>query len=114
MYTRIGSPILTAYTQHDYAQMLRRRNHPGDNDKALQLLTRALATAEQLGLRALAEKARPLKLTAEAYVFRGCRRLGGGSFCEFFGFRRAGMPAVLARDEGRDRPAVKAGVDRVV
>jgi hypothetical protein len=50
----------------------------------------------------------------QAYVFRGCRRLGGGSFCEFFGFRRAGMPAVLARDEGRDRPAVKAGVDRVV
>jgi hypothetical protein len=46
--------------------MLLLRNDPGDNEKALQLLTEALMTAEALGLTALVDKARLLKLTAAA------------------------------------------------
>jgi tetratricopeptide (TPR) repeat protein len=66
MNAQIRSPLGIAHTQHDYARMLLSRNHPRDNDKALELLTEALATAEQVGLKALAQKTRPLKLTAEA------------------------------------------------
>jgi hypothetical protein len=46
--------------------MLLLRSHRHDNAKALDLLTAALATAEQLGLQALDDRARPLKLAAEA------------------------------------------------
>ncbi|HEX8157837.1 MAG TPA: hypothetical protein VF526_10675, partial [Solirubrobacteraceae bacterium] len=65
MNAQIRSPLLVAHTQHDYAHMLLTRGRPRDHDKALLLLKQALATAEQLGLKALAAKARPLKLTAE-------------------------------------------------
>ena len=53
MNARIRSPLWVAHTQHQYAQMLLRRDDPGDRDKALNL-TAALATADQLGLKALA------------------------------------------------------------
>jgi tetratricopeptide (TPR) repeat protein len=66
MNAQIRSPPWIAYTQHDYAQMLLLRNQPGDNEKATKLLTSALATAEQLGLKARVDKMRRLKLTAEA------------------------------------------------
>jgi predicted ATPase/DNA-binding SARP family transcriptional activator len=65
MNAQIRSPLLVAHTQHDYAHMLFTRGRSRDNDKALLLLEQALATAEELGLKALADKARPLKLTAE-------------------------------------------------
>jgi tetratricopeptide (TPR) repeat protein len=65
MNAQIRSPLWVAHTQHDYAHMLLTRGQPRDNDKALELLEQALATAEQLGLKALADKARPLKLTAQ-------------------------------------------------
>jgi DNA-binding SARP family transcriptional activator/tetratricopeptide (TPR) repeat protein len=48
--TQIKAPVLTAYTQHAYAQMLLLRNHAGDNANAEQLLTDARAAGEQLGL----------------------------------------------------------------
>ena len=66
MNTQIRAPIWIAHTQHDYAHMLVLRNHPNDRDKALELLKEALDTAEQLGLTALASKARALKTSAEA------------------------------------------------
>jgi tetratricopeptide (TPR) repeat protein len=66
MNTRIRSPLWIAHTQHDYARMLLQRNLPGDHDNALALLDQALATAEQLGFKAVAEKVRPLRLAAEA------------------------------------------------
>ncbi|MGH2941173.1 MAG: ATP-binding protein [Solirubrobacteraceae bacterium] len=75
MNTQIRSPLWIAHTQHDYAQLLLRRNDRGDRDKALRLLEEALATAEQLQLKALADKARPLKLAAEADAHR--QRLQG-------------------------------------
>jgi tetratricopeptide (TPR) repeat protein len=65
MDSQIRSPLLTAHTQLDYAHMLVRRNQAGDSDKALQLLDRA-PTAEQLGLTALADRARALKLGLQA------------------------------------------------
>jgi DNA-binding SARP family transcriptional activator/tetratricopeptide (TPR) repeat protein len=66
MSTQIRSPLWIAHTQHDYAHMLLLRDHRGDHDKALQLLHHALTAAESLGLAALADKTRQLKLTAEA------------------------------------------------
>ena len=64
----IRSPLWIGHTQHDYARMLLLRDGPGDRDTAIELVTDALATAEQLGLRALADKARRLKPTAGAAV----------------------------------------------
>ena len=65
MNTQIRTPLWIAHTQHDYAQMLLLRNRHDDRDKALDLLDHALAAAEATGLKALADKARPLKLAAE-------------------------------------------------
>jgi hypothetical protein len=66
MNARIRSPLWTAHTQHAYAQTLLRRAHPRDRETALTLLDRALATADQLGLTALADRAQRLKHRAEA------------------------------------------------
>jgi tetratricopeptide (TPR) repeat protein len=66
MNLRIRSPLWIGHTQVAYAHMLLLRNRSGDNDKALQLLAKALAAAEELGLTALGEGARQLKLVIEA------------------------------------------------
>jgi DNA-binding SARP family transcriptional activator len=66
MNTQIRSPLWIATTQHDYAHMLLLRGGPGDRDKARELLTNALATADRLDLKPLADKARGLRLTAQA------------------------------------------------
>jgi DNA-binding SARP family transcriptional activator len=65
---RIRAPILIAGTQHDYAGMLLRRNRPGDGATAFKLLDDVISTAEELGLKALADQALALKLAAEAAV----------------------------------------------
>jgi hypothetical protein len=46
--------------------MLALRNHLGDRDKAIELLQAVLTAADQLGLKALAHKTRPLQLTVYA------------------------------------------------
>jgi DNA-binding SARP family transcriptional activator len=61
MNAQIKSPLWIAYTQHDYARMLLLRNGPTDNERARQLVNQALATAEGLGLTALADRTRRLK-----------------------------------------------------
>jgi DNA-binding SARP family transcriptional activator/tetratricopeptide (TPR) repeat protein len=66
MNAQIRSPLWIARTQHEYARMLLLRRRPGDRDKARRLLTEALTAADQFDLKALADKARPLKCTAEA------------------------------------------------
>jgi DNA-binding SARP family transcriptional activator/class 3 adenylate cyclase len=63
---RIRSPLWIAHTRHGYARMLLARGRPGDGEQALRLLDEALAAAEELGLKALADKTRPLRLAAEA------------------------------------------------
>jgi tetratricopeptide (TPR) repeat protein len=65
MNIQIRSPLWIAHTQHDYARMLLARGRSGDNAKALHLLNQALTTADQLGLKALADNARPLQLAAQ-------------------------------------------------
>jgi DNA-binding SARP family transcriptional activator len=65
MNTEIRSPLWVAHTQHDYACMLHLRKNPGDGQKAIRLLEQALASAEQLGLTALANKARALRLAKQ-------------------------------------------------
>jgi len=63
--TRIGTRPWVAHTQHDYARTLLARGHPGDREKALGLLGRALDTADALGMKGLVSKALALKLRAQ-------------------------------------------------
>jgi tetratricopeptide (TPR) repeat protein len=61
MNARIRSPLWTAHTQHNYAATLLRRGEPSDHEHAFALLDAALATADTLGLTALADRAQRLK-----------------------------------------------------
>ncbi|MEE8370341.1 MAG: adenylate/guanylate cyclase domain-containing protein, partial [Dehalococcoidia bacterium] len=73
MNERMGARPFVAHTQHDYADMLlacaqtgaRPGDKPGDSEKALELVTQALDTAQELGMKALVEKALALKLQAQ-------------------------------------------------
>jgi DNA-binding SARP family transcriptional activator len=56
MNAGIRSPLWTAHTQTEYARMLRLRGKPGDLDRARLLLATATATADELGLHALATR----------------------------------------------------------
>src|SRR5215813_2082485 len=56
MNTVMGAQLWVAYTQYDYATMLLRRHQPGDQDKAQELLTLALATAQEVGMTRLEGK----------------------------------------------------------
>ena len=53
MNTRTGACPWLAHTQHDYAAMLLARGQFGDHTRARTLLEAALATARELGMRAL-------------------------------------------------------------
>ena len=53
MNTRTGARPWLAHTQHDYAVMLLARGQPEDHTQAMTLLEEALATARELGMRAL-------------------------------------------------------------
>ena len=66
MNTKIRSPLWVSHTQHEYAHMLLRRDAPGDREHTQALLNAALSTADKLGLKALADRARQLKRQAEA------------------------------------------------
>jgi tetratricopeptide (TPR) repeat protein len=61
MNAQIRSPLWTAHAQHDYARMLLARGQTNDNHTALKLFEQSLATAEKLGLKALADKTRRLQ-----------------------------------------------------
>jgi DNA-binding NarL/FixJ family response regulator len=53
MNARIGARPWLAHTQHQYALMLLARNQPGDHEKAVTLLHKALTTARELGMSGL-------------------------------------------------------------
>jgi DNA-binding SARP family transcriptional activator len=57
MNARIRSPVWTAHTQYEYSRMLRLRGTYGDHRRARTLLAAASATADELGLHALSERA---------------------------------------------------------
>ena len=54
MHTRLGAPPWVARTQLDYARMLRKRDTPGDRERARELLEAALATAREIGMAKVA------------------------------------------------------------
>lgn len=56
MNARMDAPPWLAHTQEQYAAMLLARAQSGDRDKAAALLDAALATARELGMRALEER----------------------------------------------------------
>ncbi|MEE8370356.1 MAG: hypothetical protein V3S00_06280, partial [Dehalococcoidia bacterium] len=65
MNTRMGARPWLVHTQHDYADMLLRRDEPGDREKALELVSEALNAAQEMGMKAIVEKALALKLRAQ-------------------------------------------------
>ena len=65
MNAKMGAKPWLAHTQHEYAGMLLRREGPGDREKALALVSEALDAAQELGMKALVEKALALKLQAQ-------------------------------------------------
>ena len=56
MNTRMDSRVWLAHTEEQYATMLLARRQSGDRDKANVLLEAAVATARELGMRALEER----------------------------------------------------------
>ncbi len=73
MNARMGARPWLAQTQHDYAEMLVRRSVKGDREKALGLLKQALDTAQEMGMKALVEKALALKLKAQGIASAGIK-----------------------------------------
>jgi class 3 adenylate cyclase len=65
MNARVGARPYVAHTEQQYAQMLIARGEPGDRETALELLSQALDTAQELGMKTLVEKALALKLRAQ-------------------------------------------------
>jgi DNA-binding NarL/FixJ family response regulator len=57
MNKRIGARSALAYTRHDYAAMLLARGEPGDREHAAKLLRASLESAQQIGMKALEERA---------------------------------------------------------
>jgi DNA-binding SARP family transcriptional activator len=66
MNERMGARPWLAHTQHDYARMLLARDGTGDAEHARELIERALATYQELGMDSYA--ARASKLGREAAV----------------------------------------------
>ena len=56
MNARMEARAWLAHTQEQYATMLLARRQPGDREKAVALVDAALATAHELGMRALEER----------------------------------------------------------
>ena len=62
MNARMGALPWLAHTEHEYARMLVARDEVGDRETALELLSNALTTAEELGMKTLIERCLELKL----------------------------------------------------
>jgi class 3 adenylate cyclase/tetratricopeptide (TPR) repeat protein len=56
MNSAMGARPWLAHTQYQYARMLLTRDQPGDSGRAATLLKEALATARELGMRALEQR----------------------------------------------------------
>jgi tetratricopeptide (TPR) repeat protein len=78
VHRRMGARPWLAYTQHDFARMLRARGEGRDQRKALQLAGEALATARELGMVALAGRAKVLQQEIQGAIpLRGRQRRSG-------------------------------------
>jgi DNA-binding CsgD family transcriptional regulator len=60
MNERWGIRPYVAHTQFAWAEMLVQRNDPGDQERALELASRALALAVEIGMTSLADRARTM------------------------------------------------------
>ncbi|MGE0825409.1 MAG: AAA family ATPase [Candidatus Binatia bacterium] len=60
--TKMGARPFVTHTQYQYARMLLARGTPSDWEKAWELLTRGLNTAQELGMEALVKQALALKV----------------------------------------------------
>jgi tetratricopeptide (TPR) repeat protein len=60
MNTKMGARPWSAWTTCDWAEMLLHRDGPGDGERAVELLARAVQTAHQLGMTALFKRAAAL------------------------------------------------------
>jgi tetratricopeptide (TPR) repeat protein len=60
-HDRLGARPWLARTRYEYARMLLRRGQAADRSRAHRLLDRALATANDLGMAAVAERIQPLQ-----------------------------------------------------
>jgi hypothetical protein len=63
---RIGARPAVAHTQRHCAEMLLARRGPGDSTKAVELLTEAFRTSEELGMKRLADAVIALKPEVES------------------------------------------------
>jgi tetratricopeptide (TPR) repeat protein len=61
MHLRMGARPWLAHTQHDFARLLLARGEASDRDRARELASEALATARELGMVTLAERAEALQ-----------------------------------------------------
>lgn len=70
MNVSMGARPWLAHTQYDYATMLLARSQPGDGERASGILGKALALAQELGMRALEARvtARLAQMTSEPQV----------------------------------------------
>ncbi|MGI8927607.1 MAG: tetratricopeptide repeat protein [Tepidiformaceae bacterium] len=64
MNARMGARPWLARTQHHYAEMLLARGQPGDRERALDLMSKSLETASQLGMAKLVEWCEALRVSA--------------------------------------------------
>src|ERR1051325_2897780 len=62
---RLGVSLWVAWTEYNYARMLSRRGEAGDRGAALSLLSDALATSRELGLKTLLDRSLTLKMKLE-------------------------------------------------
>jgi DNA-binding SARP family transcriptional activator len=60
MNRRMGARPWVAHTEHEYALMLIERGESGDRERASDLLTSAVASYREFGMRAWADRAAPL------------------------------------------------------
>ena len=108
MTRRLESPPLTARAQCDYAELLLEREGAGDVELARQLSGESLATARQLGMKVLAERALSLKLRAQGGHSRGSTLsfANAGQLGQLFGALpkgHVGLQLPLLPDQGVER-----------
>jgi class 3 adenylate cyclase len=65
VHARMGASTWLAWTHYSYAEMLHRRHAEGDREKALEQVNSALDIAQDLGMKALLERALALKIEVQ-------------------------------------------------
>ena len=61
MNAKMGARPALAHTRHDYGRMLLERDHPGDRERALELLDDAISAYQELGMESWARVATELR-----------------------------------------------------